>query len=104
MYELLDSEYDRACALEKLRQTLRAAAASTEEWSALLRQVAEDKQLPPPRPSRVGYVTKLEWPQIKVELDIKGQIVVSDSSGNVFECVMTASEALDEIRLAVLKQ
>lgn len=103
VYELLDSEYDRVCALEKLRQSLRAAA-SAQEWSALLRQVAEDPQLPQPKPSRVGFVTTLEWPQVKVELDIQGQIVVLDSRGNTFARVMTASEAMEEIRLAVLKQ
>lgn len=103
IYELLETEYDRSCALEKLRQTVQAAT-SAQEWSALLRQVAEDPQLPQPKPSRVGFVTTLEWPQVKVELDLQGQIVVLGSRGAVFARVVTASEALEEIREIVLEQ
>lgn len=105
VYELLETEYDRVCALQKLRQSVQATT-SADEWSALLRQVAADPQLPQPKPSRVGFVTTLEWPQqqIKVELDIQGQIVVLDSRGHTFARVMTASEAMEEIYLAVLKQ
>ncbi len=101
IYEILETEVDRARALQALRQAIQATD-KIGQWSELLRTVASDLQLPQPKPSRVGYVTVLEWPErLKVELDLNAHIVVLDRRSNTFARVDTAAEAMEEIRLVL---
>lgn len=101
IYEILETEVDRARALQALRQAIQATD-KIGQWSELLRTVASDPQLPQPKPSRVGYVTMLEWPErLKVELDLNAHIVVLDRRSNTFARVDTAAEAMAEIRLVL---
>ena len=101
IYEILETEVDRARALQALRQAIQATD-KIGQWSELLRTVASDPQLPQPKPSRVGYVTMLEWPErLKVELDLNAHIVVLDRRFNTFARVDTAAEAMAEIRLVL---
>lgn len=104
IYEILETEVDRARALQALRQAIQATD-KIGQWSELLRTVASDPQIPQPKPSRVGYVTMLEWPEerIKVELDLNAHIVVLDRRSNTFARVDTAAEAMAEIRLVLGK-
>lgn len=102
IYEILETEADRARALQALRQAIQATD-KIGQWSELLRTVASDPQLPQPKPSRVGYVTMLEWPErLKVELDLNAHIVVLDRRFNTFARVGTAAEAMAEIQLVLM--
>jgi hypothetical protein len=103
VYEILETEVDRSRALEGLRRAMQAAE-KTSQWADLLKRVAADPQLPQPKPSRVGYVTELEWSdKIKAELDVNANIVVLDRQSNTFTRVFTAEEAMKEIRDLLLK-
>ena len=104
IYEILETEADRSRALEGLRRAIQAAE-KTSQWADLLKQVAADPRLPQPKPSRVGYVTVLEWSdKIKAELDVNANIVVLDRQNNTFTRVSTAEEAMKEIRMLLLTQ